>query len=131
MLSPTRTFAPVLKEILQHHFDAIHGLIHCSGGGQTKCMKYMPGLFRVIKDNLFDPPTIFQLIQEASHSDDKEMYQVFNMGTRMEIYTDEKNADNLIGISKKFGVDARIIGRVEASNKKELVATTAHGEISF
>ena len=131
MLSPTRTFAPVLKEILQHHFDAIHGLIHCSGGGQTKCMKYMPGLFRVIKDNLFDPPTIFQLIQEASHSDDKEMYQVFNMGTRMEIYTDEKNADNLIGISKKFGVDARIIGRVEASNKKELVVTTAHGEISF
>jgi len=131
LLSPTRTFAPVLKEILENHFDAIHGLIHCSGGGQTKCMKYMPGTFRVIKDELFDPPVIFQLIQQASHADDKEMYQVFNMGTRMEIYTDQKNADQLIGISKKFGVDARIVGRVEASNKKELLVTTRSGEINF
>ncbi len=131
LLSPTRTFAPVLKEILEDHCNAIHGLIHCSGGGQTKCMKYMPGDFKVIKDNLFAPPVIFQLIQQASHADDKEMYQVFNMGTRMEIYTDEKNADTLIGISKKFGVDARVIGRVEASNKKELLISTGHGEISF
>jgi len=131
LLSPTRTFAPVLKEILENHFDAIHGLIHCSGGGQTKCMKYMPGTFRVIKDKLFDPPVIFQLIQQASRADDKEMYQVFNMGTRMEIYTDQKNADQLIGISKKFGVDARIVGRVEASNKKELLVTTPSGEINF
>jgi phosphoribosylformylglycinamidine cyclo-ligase len=131
LLSPTRTFAPVLKELLEHHFGAIHGLIHCSGGGQTKCMKYMPDSFRVIKDNLFAPPIIFQLIQQASHSDDKEMYQVFNMGTRMEVYTDEKNADDLISISKKFGVDARIIGRVEASNKKELLVSTGHGEINF
>ena len=131
LLSPTRTFAPVLKEILEHHFEAIHGLIHCSGGGQTKCMKYMPDSFRVVKDNLFDPPVVFQLIQQASHSDDKEMYQVFNMGTRMEIYTDEKNADKLIGISKTFGVDAKIIGRVEASSKKELLITTQHGEIRF
>jgi len=131
LLSPTRTFAPVLKELLENHFEAIHGLIHCSGGGQTKCMKYMPGNFRVIKDNLFDPPVIFQLIQQASHADDTEMYQVFNMGTRMEIYTDEKNADKLIGISKKFGVDARIVGRVEVSDKKELFIATEHGEISF
>jgi len=131
LLSPTRTFAPVLKELLENHFEAIHGLIHCSGGGQTKCMKYMPGNFRVIKDNLFDPPVIFQLIQQASHADDTEMYQVFNMGTRMEIYTDEKNADKLIGISKKFGVDARIIGRVEASDKKELLISTGHGAINF
>jgi len=131
LLSPTRTFAPVLKEILENHFDAIHGLIHCSGGGQTKCMKYMPGTFRVIKDKLFDPPVIFQLIQQASRADDKEMYQVFNMGTRMEIYTDQKNADQLIGISKKFGVDARIGGRVEAANKKELLVTTRSGEINF
>jgi phosphoribosylformylglycinamidine cyclo-ligase len=131
LLSPTRTFAPVLMEILENHFDAIHGLIHCSGGGQTKCMKYMPGTFRVIKDKLFDPPVIFQLIQQASRADDKEMYQVFNMGTRMEIYTDQKNADQLIGISKKFGVDARIVGRVEASNKKELLVTTPSGEINF
>ena len=131
LLSPTRTFAPVLKEILENHFDSIHGLIHCSGGGQTKCMRYMPGTFRVIKDNLFNPPQIFQLIQQASHADDKEMYQVFNMGTRMEIYTEEKNADQLIGISKKFGVDARIVGRVEASNNKELLVTTPSGEINF
>jgi phosphoribosylformylglycinamidine cyclo-ligase len=131
LLSPTRTFAPVLKEILEHHFEAVHGLIHCSGGGQTKCMKYMPGNFRVIKDNLFDPPVIFRLIQQATDADNTEMYQVFNMGTRMEIYTDEKNADKLIGISKKSGVDARVIGRVGASDKKELLISTGHGEISF
>ena len=131
LLSPTRTFAPVLKEILQDHFDTVHGLIHCSGGGQTKCMKYMPGKVRGIKDNLFEPPIIFQLIQEASHADDKEMYQVFNMGTRMEIYTDEKNADTLISISKKFGVDAQVIGRIENSDKKELVIKTANIEITY
>ena len=131
LLSPTRTFAPVLKEILEQHFDAVHGLIHCSGGGQTKCMKYMPGNFKLIKDNLFDPPVIFKLIQQASRADDKEMYQVFNMGTRMEIYTDEKNADKLIGTSKSFGVDAQVIGRVEASDKKELLITGADGKISF
>ncbi|HMG66577.1 MAG TPA: AIR synthase related protein, partial [Chitinophagaceae bacterium] len=90
LLSPTRTFAPIIKEMLQDHFDGVHGMIHCSGGGQTKCLKYLPDNVRVIKDNLFEPPVIFQLIQSASKSDDKEMYQVFNMGTRMEIYTDEK-----------------------------------------
>jgi phosphoribosylformylglycinamidine cyclo-ligase len=131
LLSPTRTFAPVLKEILEHHFEVIHGFIHCSGGGQTKCLKYMPDSFRVIKDNLFDPPVIFQLIQQASHADDKEMYQVFNMGTRMEIYTDEKSADELISISKTFGVDARVVGRVEASNRKELLIKTKGGELRF
>lgn len=121
LLSPTRTFAPIIKEILEHHFDGVHGMIHCSGGGQTKCLKYLPENVRVIKDNLFEPPVIFQLIQSASGSDDKEMYQVFNMGTRMEIYTDEKNADALVSISKKFGVDAQLVGRVEQSGKKELV----------
>jgi phosphoribosylformylglycinamidine cyclo-ligase len=131
LLSPTRTFAPVLKEILEHHFEVVHGLIHCSGGGQTKCMKYMPGNFKVIKDNLFDPPVIFQLIQQASHAGDKEMYQVFNMGTRMEIYTDEKNADTLIGISKKFGVDAKLVGRVEASDKKELAIKLSGTELHY
>jgi len=131
LLSPTRTFAPVLKEILEHQFDAVHGLIHCSGGGQTKCLKYMPGNFKVIKDNLFDPPIIFQLIQQASHAHDKEMYQVFNMGTRMEIYTDEKKADKLIGISKKLGVNAQVIGRVEESDKKELLVKTKQDELRF
>jgi phosphoribosylformylglycinamidine cyclo-ligase len=121
LLSPTRTFAPVMKELLENHFDSIHGLIHCSGGGQTKCLKYIPDNVRIIKDNLFEPPVIFKLIQEASKSDDREMYQVFNMGTRMEIYTNSKDADNIISVSKSFGIDARVIGRVEESEKTELV----------
>lgn len=120
ILSPTRTFAPVLKEILVNHFDAVHGLIHCSGGGQTKCLKYLPSNMKVVKDNLFTPPVIFDLIQEASGADAREMYQVFNMGTRLEIYTDEKSATQFISIAQSFGVDARVIGRVEASDKKEV-----------
>jgi phosphoribosylformylglycinamidine cyclo-ligase len=131
LLSPTRTFAPVIKEILENYFDAVHGLIHCSGGGQTKCMKYMPGNVRIVKDNLFEPPVIFRLIQDASKADDREMYQVFNMGTRMEIYTNEKNADALIGISKKFGVDAQVVGRVEKSDKKELVVKTKQTSLTY
>jgi phosphoribosylformylglycinamidine cyclo-ligase len=131
LLSPTRTFAPVLKQILEDCFDAVHGLIHCSGGGQTKCMKYMPDNVRVVKDNLFEPPIIFQLIQDASGADDKEMYQVFNMGTRMEIYTDEKDADKLITISKSFGVDAQVVGRVESSEKTELEIITKNGELTY
>lgn len=120
ILSPTRTFAPVLKEILIHHFDAVHGLIHCSGGGQTKCLKYLPGTMKVVKDNLFAPPVIFNLIQEASGADAREMYQVFNMGTRLEIYTDETNAQQFISIAQSFGVEAQVIGRVEESGKKEV-----------
>lgn len=120
ILSPTRTFAPVLKEILVNHLDAVHGLIHCSGGGQTKCLKYLPGNMKVVKDNLFTPPVIFDLIQEASGADAREMYQVFNMGTRLEIYTDEKSAAQFISIAQSFGVDAQVIGRVEESEKKEV-----------
>jgi len=131
LLSSTRTFAPVLKEILENDFDSVHGLIHCSGGGQTKCMKYLPANVRIIKDNLFEPPIIFQLIQQASGADDKEMYQVFNMGTRMEIYTDEKNADKVVSVSKKYGVDAAVVGRVEQSNSKELMIKTRLGQITF
>jgi phosphoribosylformylglycinamidine cyclo-ligase len=131
LLSPTRTFAPVLKEILQNHFDAVHGLIHCSGGGQTKCMKYLPGPMKIVKDNLFTPPIIFDLIKDASGADAREMYQVFNMGTRLEIYTNEKDADTLINISKSFGVDAQVIGRVEESEKKELVIKLKDEELVF
>jgi phosphoribosylformylglycinamidine cyclo-ligase len=131
LLSPTRTFAPVMKAILENHFDAVHGLIHCSGGGQTKCLKYLPDNLRVIKDNLFEPPVIFKLIQEASKADDREMYQVFNMGTRLEIYTNEKDADTLIGVSKSFGVDAQVVGRVEAGEKKELMIKTASGLLAY
>lgn len=131
LLSPTRTFAPVMKALLENHFDAIHGLIHCSGGGQTKCMKYIPENVRIIKDNLFTPPIIFNIIQAASKSDDREMYQVFNMGTRLEIYTNEKDAEAIISVSKSFGVDARVIGRVEASEKKELVISTPNGQLQY
>ena len=131
LLSPTRTFAPVLKEILENDFDAVHGLIHCSGGGQTKCMKYMPANVRIVKDNLFEPPVIFQLIQKASRADDKEMYQVFNMGTRMEIYTETKNADKILTASKKYGVDAQLIGRVEESEEKELMIKVKEAELHY
>lgn len=131
VLSPTRTFAPVMKELLENHFDAIHGLIHCSGGGQTKCMKYVPDNVRIIKDNLFEPPIIFKLIQAASKSDDREMYQVFNMGTRMEIYTNEKDAESIINVSKSFGVDAQVIGRVEGSEKLELVIKKEGTELVY
>ncbi len=120
ILSPTRTFAPVVKKILEEHFDAVHGLIHCSGGGQTKCMKYVPGNVKVVKDNLFAAPEIFRIIQQSSGAEDKEMYQVFNMGCRLEIYTDEKNAAHLIDIADEFEIDAQVIGRVEASDKKNL-----------
>jgi phosphoribosylformylglycinamidine cyclo-ligase len=131
LLSPTRTFAPVMKELLENHFDKIHGLVHCSGGGQTKCLKYVPDHVRLIKDNLFEPPVIFKLIQQAGKADDREMYQVFNMGTRLEIYTGEKDADSIISISKKFGVDAQVIGRVEESRKKELVIKIEKNEFRF
>jgi phosphoribosylformylglycinamidine cyclo-ligase len=131
LLSPTRTFAPVMKSLLEEHFDSIHGLIHCSGGGQTKCLKYLPGNFRIVKDHLFEPPVIFKLIQEASKSDDREMYQVFNMGTRLEIYTNEKDADKIISVSKNFGVDAQVIGRVEGSSKKELIIDVPSGKLHY
>ena len=121
LLSPTRTYAPVVKILLDEHFEKIHGLIHCSGGGQTKCMKYLPGNFKIIKDNLFQAPVIFQLIKQASKSDNREMYQVFNMGHRLEIFTDPKDAESIVTVSKQFNIDAQIVGRVEANNKKELV----------
>ncbi|HQZ49857.1 MAG: phosphoribosylformylglycinamidine cyclo-ligase [Chitinophagaceae bacterium] len=131
LLSPTRTFAPIMKELLENHFDAINGLVHCSGGGQTKCLKFVPDNVRIVKDNLFEPPIIFKLIQEASKSGDREMYQVFNMGTRLEIYTNEKDVESIISVSKNFGVDAQVIGRVEESEKKELVIITNDESLLF
>jgi phosphoribosylformylglycinamidine cyclo-ligase len=131
LLSPTRTFAPVMKVLLENHFEAIHGLIHCSGGGQTKCLKYVPENVRIVKENLFEPPLVFQLIQQASKADDREMYQVFNMGTRLEIYTNKKDADNITAIAKGFGIDAQVIGRVEVSEKKELHIKAKNGELVY
>jgi phosphoribosylformylglycinamidine cyclo-ligase len=120
LLSPTRTFAPVIKQLLEEQFQNIYGLIHCSGGGQTKCMKYMPEGVHVVKDNLFDPPEIFKIIQECSGADEKEMYQVFNMGCRMEVYTNANAAQAIIDISKRFGIHAQVIGRVDASETRLL-----------
>lgn len=131
LLSPTRTFAPILSRLLQDHFDSINGLIHCSGGGQTKCLKYLPGPMRIVKDGLFEPPVIFRLIQQASGAPDREMYQVFNMGTRLEIYTDDTAADSLIAVAQQFGVDARVIGHVEASDRASVTIRTANGELVY
>lgn len=131
LLSPTRTFAPVMKPMLKNHFDKIHGLIHCSGGGQTKCMKYLPGNFKIVKDNLFEAPEIFKIIQENSGSSNKEMYEVFNMGCRLEIYCDTADAQTMIDAAKQFNIEAQIIGRVEASEKKELVIKLKDEEIQY
>jgi len=131
LLSPTRTYAPLLKELFEHHFEAIHGLIHCSGGGQTKCMKYLPGNFRVIKDNLFEAPIIFQLIQKASGSNNREMYEVFNMGHRLELFTDGASAPVFMDAAKKLGIETQIVGRVEASDKKELILRVSGEEIIY
>jgi phosphoribosylformylglycinamidine cyclo-ligase len=131
LLSPTRTYAPLLKQLLTQQFDAIHGLIHCSGGGQTKCMKYLPGDFRIVKDNLFAPPLIFQLIQQASGSDNREMYQVFNMGHRLEIFADPAAADDLVRAGQTFNIEAKIVGRVEAADKKSLILKVGEEEIVY
>lgn len=131
LLSPTRTFAPVMKVVLEENFGSIHGLIHCSGGGQTKCLKYIPEDVRIIKDNLFEPPVIFDIIQKASKAPAREMYQVFNMGCRLEIYTTGEAAEAIIQTAVQFGVDAKIIGHVEPGEKKELIIHTNEGELRY
>ena len=131
LLSPTRTYAPVLKSLLSNHFEKINGLIHCSGGGQTKCLKYLPGTFKIIKDNLFDAPEIFNIIEKSSGSNLKEMYEVFNMGCRLEVYCEEKNAQAIIETAQSFGIVAQIIGRVEESTKMELLIKTRGEEIVY
>jgi phosphoribosylformylglycinamidine cyclo-ligase len=120
LLSPTRTYAPLMRVLLENYFDEIDGVIHCSGGGQTKCMKYLPQPLKVVKDNLFEAPEIFKLIQKNSGSDDREMYQVFNMGHRLEIFTDEATAEKMIGDAKQMNIHAQIVGHTEASDRKEL-----------
>jgi len=119
VLSPTRTYAPIMMQIFKQLGSEIHGVIHCSGGGQTKIMHFMDHN-RVIKDRLFETPILFELIQKHSNTDWKEMYQVFNMGHRMELYLKEEHAQVVIDISKSFGVNAHIIGRVESSKQPEL-----------
>lgn len=131
VLSPTRTYAPVIKKILSEYTPAdIHGMVHCSGGAQTKILHFVENL-HIIKDNLFPVPPLFRLIQEQSKTDWKEMYQVFNCGHRMEIYVPAEIAGNIIAISKSFGVDAQIVGRVEASDHKKLTITSEYGVFNY
>lgn len=131
ILSPTRTYAPVVLQILQQHFDAIHGIIHCSGGGQSKCLHYMPKPLRVVKDNLLPAPPLFKLIQASAGTDWREMYQVFNMGQRLEIFTDKDTAESIIAISKSFGIDAEISGYVEDAPQKEVVIKSEYGTFTY
>ena len=132
VLSPTRTYAPIIKKILaQFTAKEIHGMVHCSGGAQTKILHFVDEL-HIIKDNLFNTPPLFKLIQEESGTDWKEMYQVFNMGHRMEIYCNPAIADDLIAISKSFNVDAQIVGRVEASDTgKKLTIQSPYGKFEY
>jgi phosphoribosylformylglycinamidine cyclo-ligase len=131
LLSPTRTYAPLVKRILSEQFSAVKGMIHSSGGGQTKCMKYMPDGVRVVKDSLFAPPEIFKLIQQSSSADLREMYQVFNMGCRLEIYTEESAAAQMIATANELGIEAQVIGRVEAGEGQELVVKTSGEQIVY
>ncbi len=132
LLSPTRTYAPLMKVLLEQHFDDMYGVIHCSGGGQTKCMKYLPKPLRIVKDNLFEVPPIFKLIQENSGADNREMYQVFNMGHRLEIFTNELAAEKMIEAAKQLHIEAQIVGRVEATTgASELLLQGSFGEVKY
>ncbi len=130
VLSPTRTYAPIIKRILAEHKSEIAGMVHCSGGAQTKVLHFVKDV-HVIKDNLFDCPPLFKLIQEQSGTDWKEMYKVFNMGHRMEIYCTPEVAEELIAISKSFNVDAQIVGRVEASEGAKLTIESEFGTFNY
>ncbi|MCB2208967.1 MAG: phosphoribosylformylglycinamidine cyclo-ligase [Bacteroidetes bacterium] len=130
VLSPTRTYAPVMKKAFDQFRNQIHGIIHCSGGAQTKVLNFVDDL-HILKDNMFPTPPLFKLIQEQSGTDWKEMYQVFNMGHRLEVYLPETFAEDLIQISKSFGVDARIIGRCESVEKKMLTIVSEHGVFGY
>lgn len=130
VLSPTRTYAPILVEVFKELRQHIHGLVHCSGGAQTKVLHFIDTL-HVIKDNLFETPPLFKLIQECSGTEWKEMYKVFNMGHRMEVYLDEQYAQRVIDISTHFGVEAKVIGRVEKSSLKQVTVRGEHGEFQY
>lgn len=130
ILSPTRTYAPVMMQVFKELRPYIHGMVHCSGGGQTKALHFVERL-HIIKDNLFDVPPLFRLIQQETQTPWQEMYKVFNMGHRMEVYLEEKYAQLVIAISKSFGVDAKVIGRVEAADHRQVTLTTPHGTFVY
>lgn len=130
VLSPTRTYAPVIKKILDKLRPQIHGMVHCSGGAQTKVLHFVDNV-KVVKNNMFPVPPLFKTIKEQSGTDWQEMYKVFNMGHRMEVYLSPEHADEVIKISKEFGIDAQIIGHIEASEKKELVIESEFGTFKY
>ncbi|HRN41013.1 MAG TPA: AIR synthase-related protein [Vicingus sp.] len=130
VLSPTRTYAPIIKKIIEKHKGRIDGMVHCSGGAQTKVLHFVDDL-HIVKDNLFDVPPLFKLIKDESGTDWKEMYKVFNMGHRMELYVDESISEDIILISKSFDVDAKIIGRVESKGEKKLTIKSEFGEFIY
>jgi len=130
VLSPTRTYAPIIKQILDKHRSEIHGMVHCSGGAQTKVLHFVDNV-HVIKDNLFPTPHLFDLIQKESNTDWKEMYKVFNMGHRMELYVKPDIAESIISISKSFDVDARIVGRVESSTYAKVTIKSDKGNFEY
>ena len=131
ILSPTRTYAPVILKVLEKHFNAIHGIIHCSGGGQSKVLHYLPKALKVVKNNLLPIPPLFNMIQEAAGTDWKEMYQVFNMGQRLEIYTDTETAKSIIEIASTFNIEACISGYVADSMVKEVVIESNTGSFIY
>lgn len=130
VLSPTRTYAPVVKKLLDTMRGEIHGMVHCSGGAQTKILHFVDQV-RVVKDNLFPVPPLFRLIREQSGTDWAEMYKVFNMGHRLEIYLAPESADEVIAVSQSFGIDAQVVGRVETGEKKELIIRSEFGEFTY
>lgn len=130
VLSPTRTYAPIIKKVLESYRNKIHGMVHCSGGAQTKVLHFVDNV-HIIKDNMFDVPPLFELIQSESSTDWKEMYKVFNMGHRMELYVPQEIVNDIISISNSFNVEAKIIGRVEANNTKKLTIKSQYGEFIY
>jgi phosphoribosylformylglycinamidine cyclo-ligase len=130
VLSPTRTYAPIMAALLKENRSAIHGLVHCSGGAQTKVLHFIDDL-HVIKDNLFETPPLFKIIQQESGTDWKEMYKVFNMGHRMEVYLEEKWASEVISIAADFGVEAKVIGRVVDHKGKKVTVNSQHGNFTY
>ena len=131
VLSPTRTYAPIIKKIISELGANINGVVHCSGGAQTKVLHFLNAGLHVIKDNLFDLPPLFKTIHDQSHTDHKEMYKVFNMGHRMEIYADEQFAEKIISISKSFNVEAQIVGRVEKGEGKKVTINSEFGSFVY
>ena len=130
VLSPTRTYAPVVKRMLDEMRPKIHGMVHCTGGAQTKVLHFVGENCRVIKDNMFPVPPLFKIIQECSGTDWAEMYKVFNMGHRLEVYVTPEDAEKVIAISKSFNIDAQVVGRIE-EGKKSLLIKSEYGEFEY